>query len=69
MSFLSGKKTHIIAIVIVLLNLAVALNWISPAHLVQINVILAGLGLSALRAGVAKVTPTATVVAQTQASV
>ena len=52
---LDGKKTYIVAIVVALLNLAVAFNWISPAHLSQINLILAALGLGALRAGVSKV--------------
>lgn len=52
---LSGKKTYIVAVVMAALNLAVAMNWVSPAHLVQINVILVALGLGALRAGVAKV--------------
>jgi len=52
---LKGYKTHIIAVVLVVLNLAVGFNWISPAHLMQINVVLGALGLSALRAGISKV--------------
>lgn len=52
---LDGKKTYIVAVIIALLNLAVAMNWLSPAHLTQINFILTALGLSALRAGVSKI--------------
>lgn len=54
-SYLQGKKTHIVAAVLVLLNLAVGLNLIDPAHLAQINMVLGALGLSALRAGINKV--------------
>ena len=53
-NFLEGKKTHIIAAVLVVLNVIVALGLVSPAHLVQINIVLAALGLSALRSGVNK---------------
>lgn len=53
--FLSGKKTYIIAVVLAVLNLAVALGWISPENLEQINLILVALGFGALRAGVNKV--------------
>lgn len=52
---LDGKKTYIIALVMAALNLAVAFNWISPAHLTQINFVLSGLGLGTLRAGIKKV--------------
>lgn len=50
--FLEGKKTHIIAFVLGLLNVLVALGVISPAHLVQINIVLAALGLSALHSAI-----------------
>ena len=53
-SSLDGKKTHIIAGVIAVLNIAVAFGYISPAHLVQINLVLGALGLTALRSGIAK---------------
>ncbi len=53
-SLLSGYKTHIIALVILVLNFAVYMNWINPAQLTQINLVLGALGLSALRAAVAK---------------
>lgn len=49
---LAGKKTYLVAIVMAVLNLLVALNWVSPAHLSQINFVLTALGLSALRAAV-----------------
>lgn len=51
---LAGKKTYLVALLMAVLNLAVALSWISPAHLVQINWFLSALGLGALRAGVSK---------------
>lgn len=53
--FLQGKKTYIVAIVLAVLNLAVALEWITVDQLDQINVILVALGLGSLRAGVNKV--------------
>ena len=49
---LVGKRTYLTAIVIAVLNLAVAANWINPAHLAEINVVLGALGLGALRAAV-----------------
>ncbi len=54
-AMLEGKKTYIVAVALALLNLAVAFNLVSPEHLSQINVVLAALGLGALRAGVEKV--------------
>lgn len=54
LSALNGRKTYIIAVVIAVLNLAVAFGWISPENLAQINMVLGALGLSALRSGVAK---------------
>jgi hypothetical protein len=52
LNFLDGKKTYIVAVVIAVLNLAVACGWISSAHLEQINLILVAFGLSALRRAV-----------------
>jgi hypothetical protein len=52
---LSGKKTYLIAILIAVLNLAVGMGWISPAHLDQINLLLGAAGLGALRSSVDKV--------------
>lgn len=51
---LQGKKSYILATVTALLNLAVAFGWVSPAHLTEINVILASLFGVALRAGISK---------------
>lgn len=56
-SYLSGKKTHIVATALALLNVANALSLISPHDLAQINMILLALGLSALRSGANKSTP------------
>lgn len=50
---LKGKRTYIIAVVIGLLNIAVAVGWVSPDHLTQINLVLGALGLGTLRAAVA----------------
>lgn len=55
LDFLAGKKTYIVAIVLAVLNLAVAMGWISPEHLEQINLILVALGIGALRSGISKV--------------
>lgn len=52
--FLEGKKTYLVAIVIALLNAAVAFGWISPDHLQQINYVLGAAGLGALRQAVSK---------------
>lgn len=51
---LAGKKTYIVAVVIALVNLAVAVGWISPDHLMAINSFLGALGLGALRQAVSK---------------
>lgn len=51
-TWLKGKKTYIVALVAAVLNFLVAINAISPAHLAQVNAVLAALGLAALRAGV-----------------
>jgi hypothetical protein len=52
---LDGKKTYLVALITALLNLLVAFNVLSVEHLTQVNVVLASLGLGALRAGVSKV--------------
>jgi hypothetical protein len=53
--FLSGKKTYIIAVIIAVLNFAVAMGWLSVEMIDQINLILVSLGLGSLRAGISKV--------------
>lgn len=54
LTVLVGKKTYIVAVIIAVLNLAVAFGWISSDNLEQINLILVALGFGALRAGVSK---------------
>jgi hypothetical protein len=51
---LEGRRTYIVAVVIAVLNLAVAFGWVSPENLTQINVVLGALGLGALRSSVSK---------------
>lgn len=53
-SKLSGYKTYIVALVGAVLNLAVALNWVSMDNLAEVNAVLVALGGAALRAGVSK---------------
>lgn len=59
--YLEGKKTYIISTAFALFNLALQSNVITlaPKTIVEINAVLAALGLGALRAAVAKNTPTA----------
>ena len=52
---LEGKKTYLVALVAVVLNFCVYMNWLTVDQLTQVNVVLGFLGLSALRAGVEKV--------------
>lgn len=47
--FLKGKKTYIVAVIIAVVNLAVAFGYVSPEHLTQINIVLGVLGLGAIR--------------------
>lgn len=54
LKMLEGKKTYIIAVVIALLNLAVAFEWVTPEYIEQINIVLVALGFGTLRAGVTK---------------
>lgn len=54
MDFLKGRKTYLVAIIAIVLNTAVYMNWITVDQLTQINYVLAALGLAALRAGVNK---------------
>lgn len=54
LKMLEGKKTYIIAVVVALLNLAVAFEWVTPEYIEQINIVLVALGLGTLRAGVTK---------------
>lgn len=47
--FLKGKKTYVVAVIMAVVNLAVAFGYISPEHLTQINIVLVALGLGAVR--------------------
>ncbi len=49
-----GRKTYIVAVIIAVLNLAVAFGWVSPENLTQINMVLTALGIGALRSSVSK---------------
>lgn len=51
---LDGRKTYILAIITAVLNFAVAMNWLTPEHMTQINTLLGSLIAMALRAGIAK---------------
>lgn len=53
-NWLKGKKTYIIAAVLIVLNGMVALGYLSNEQINQINVLLGALGLATLRAGVTK---------------
>ena len=54
-NFLSGKKTYFIAFIGAVLNFSVAMGWVSPDNLAEINAVLIALGLGAVRAGISKV--------------
>lgn len=51
-NWLSGKKTYIVALIAVILNIGVHYNWWTVADVNYWNTVLAGLGLAALRHGV-----------------
>lgn len=52
--FLSGKKTYIVALIAVVLNFAVYMQWITVDQLQTVNTILAALGLAAVRSAIQK---------------
>ncbi len=52
MKFLQGKRTYIVALIAILVNVGVYMNWITVDQLDQINVVLGFFGIAALRAGV-----------------
>jgi len=54
-NLLHGKKTYIIVIVAIVFNTLVQLGYLQPSNVEYINIILAALGLGALRSGVSKV--------------
>lgn len=53
-NFLQGKKTYIVIIVAIVFNTLVQLGYIDYGYVEYVNIVLAALGLGALRAGVSK---------------
>lgn len=53
-SFLQGKKTYIIVVVAIIFNTLVQLGYLEASNIEYINIVLAALGIGALRAGVTK---------------
>jgi len=53
-SLLEGKKTYIVVIVAIIFNTLVQLGYVDASYVQYVNIILAALGLGALRAGVTK---------------
>lgn len=54
LGFLDGKKTYIVVAVAILFNTAVQLGYVQASDVQYVNMVLAALGLAALRAGVNK---------------
>lgn len=54
LSYLQGKKTYIIIIVAIVFNTLVQLGYVDASYVEYVNIVLAALGLGALRAGVSK---------------
>lgn len=54
LAYLQGKKTYIIIIVAIVFNTLVQLGYIDASYVEYVNIVLAALGLGALRAGVSK---------------
>jgi hypothetical protein len=54
LAFLQGKKTYIIIIVAIVFNTLVQLGYVDASYVEYVNIVLAALGLGALRAGVSK---------------
>lgn len=53
-SLLEGKKTYIVVIVAIVFNTLVQLGYLDANYVQYVNIVLAALGLGALRAGVTK---------------
>ena len=51
---LSGKKTYLIVLIAVVVNVAQQQGWITVDQIDQINIVLGFLGLGAVRAGISK---------------
>tara|TARA_R110000868_G_scaffold405796_1_gene685596 strand:+ start:811 stop:993 length:183 start_codon:yes stop_codon:yes gene_type:complete len=54
LSFLHGKKTYILVIVAIIFNTLVQLGYLQSSNVEYVNIILAALGLGALRDGIKK---------------
>lgn len=54
LAYLQGKKTYIIIIVAIVFNTLVQLGYVDASYVEYVNIVLAALGLGALRAGVSK---------------
>ena len=54
---MKGKRTYIVAVLMVLLNGVLAMGWITQEQFLAIQGILAGLGLASLRSGIANGAP------------
>jgi hypothetical protein len=52
---LQGKKTYIVIVVAIVFNTLVQLGYVDYSYVEYVNIVLAALGLGALRAGVSKV--------------
>jgi hypothetical protein len=53
-AFLQGKKTYIVIIVAIVFNTLVQMGYVDSNSVQYVNIVLAALGLGALRAGVSK---------------
>jgi len=53
-TLLEGKKTYIVIVVAIVFNTLVQLGYIDYSYVEYVNIVLAALGLGALRAGVSK---------------
>jgi len=54
LSYLQGKKTYIIIVIAIVFNTLVQLGYVDASYVEYVNIVLAALGLGALRAGVSK---------------
>lgn len=55
LNFLQGRKTYVVVVVTIIFNSLVQLGYIDYSYVEYVNIVLAALGLGALRAGVSKV--------------
>jgi hypothetical protein len=53
-TLLEGKKTYIVIVVAIVFNTLVQLGYVDASYVEYVNIVLAALGLGALRAGVSK---------------